>query len=232
MLTNTDNEACLGLAVDPEDNITAGNRSLTPAQFQSVPSNPTVATGTSPALGSEFLYTEGWCPRVCRDGSSSCTETSNTLVGFDENGDPLLGPGGGFKAQARNEGRNCFEPCFEFEGNTISAYGCKMRDVTIPEGTTSILAEAFKDKGLTSVTLSNNLQSIGDEAFSGNALAEIIIPSSSSTITIGDNAFSNNPSLTSVCIESQESGVALGTTPFGGLASSSISFESDEDCSN
>ena len=232
VLTNTDNEACLGLAVDPEDNITAGNRSLTPAQFQSVPSNPTVATGTSPALGSEFLYTEGWCPRVCRDGSSSCTETSNTLVGFDENGDPLLGPGGGFKAQARNEGRNCFEPCFEFEGNTISAYGCKMRDVTIPEGTTSILAEAFKDKGLTSVTLSNNLQSIGDEAFSGNALAEIIIPSSSSTITIGDNAFSNNPSLTSVCIESQESGVALGTTPFGGLASSSISFESDEDCSN
>lgn len=62
----------------------------------------------SPALGSEFLYTTGWCPRVCREGSSSCTETSNTLVGFDENGDPLPGPGGGLKARARNEGRNLF----------------------------------------------------------------------------------------------------------------------------
>ena len=119
VFTETTDDACLGLAVDSEDNITAGNRSLTPTQFQSVPSSPTVATGTSPALGSEFLYTAGWCPRVCRDGSSSCTETSNTLVGFDENGDPLQGPGGGLKAQARNEGRNCFEPCFEFEGNNL-----------------------------------------------------------------------------------------------------------------
>lgn len=134
----------------------------------------------------------------------------------------------------------CFEPCFEFEGNnlagvpsnTIKSYRCKITEITIPNETTTILADAFKDQGLTSVTLPNNLTSIGDEAFLGNSLKKIIIPSSSSIINIGNNAFSNNPSLISVCIESEESNVALGTTPFGGLASSSISFESEGNCSN
>ena len=236
LITTTD-DACLGLAVDPDDSITVGNRSLTPTQFQAVPSNSTVATGTSPALGNEFLYTSGWCPRVCRDGSSSCTETSNTLVGFDENGNSLPGPGGGLKAQAQNEGRNCFEPCFEFEGNssgvvsnTIKAYRCEVSDVKIPENTTSILADAFKDKNITSITFPESLVSIGNNAFSGNDLGDIIIPSG--ITSIGDNAFSNNSSLTSVCIETQEASIALGTTPFGTLASSSISYESDGDCSN
>ena len=237
LLGNDGGDACLGLAVDPEDSITAGNRSLTPSQFQSVPSNSTAATGTSPALGNEFLYTASWCPRVCRDGSTSCTETSNTLVGFDENGNPLPGPGGGLKAQARNEGRNCFEPCFEFEGNssgvvsnTIKAYRCEVRDVEIPENTTSILADAFKDKNITSITFPESLVSIGNNAFSGNDLEDIIIPSG--ITSIGDNAFSNNSSLTTVCIETQASSIALGTTPFGTFASSSIDYQSDGDCSN
>ena len=238
VLINTTDEACLGLAVDPEDSITAGNRALTPSQMQAVPSDPTTATGTSPALGNEFLYQAGWCPRVCREESSSCTETSNTLVGFDENGDPLPGPGGGLQAQAQNEGQNCFEPCFEFEGNdstgepsqTIKSYRCKVGKIKIPNKTTTILSDAFKDQGLTSITLPDNLKSIGEEAFSGNNLKNIIIPSS--IISIGDNAFSNNSSLNSVCIETQEASVALGTTPFGDLTSSSITFESDGGCSN
>ena len=237
VLTGTVNEGCLGLAVDPENAITAGNRSLTPAQFRTVPSDPTTATGTSPALGNEFLYTTGWCPRVCRDGSSSCTETSNTLVGFDENGNSLKGPGGGLEAQSRNEGRNCFEPCFEFEGNnsgvisnTIKAYRCKMTEVQIPENTTSILADAFKNHEITSVTFPDSLISIGNNAFSGTDIVNVIIPSG--ITSIGDNAFSNNSSLTSVCIEAQEAQVALGTTPFGSLASSAITYESDGDCSN
>ena len=237
-LTTPDaDEACLGLAADPEDGITAGNRAFTLAQMQSVPSDPTVATGTSPAMGNEFLYTNGWCPRVCRDGESSCTETSNTLVGFDEDGNPLLGPGGGLAAQAQNEGRNCFEPCFEFEGNssgvvsnTINGYRCEVSDVEIPKNTTSILADAFKDKNITSITFPESLVSIGNTAFSGNQLVNIIIPSS--VTSIGDNAFSNNSILASVCVESQESSVALGTTPFGSLASSAIDYQTDGDCSN
>ena len=151
-------------------------------------------------------------------------------MGFDENGDPLLGPGGGLKAQARNEGRNCFEPCFEFEDNTISAYRCKASEVKIPEGTTSILSDVFKDKGLTSITFPESLISIGNEAFLGNNLIKIIIPSG--VEIIGDEAFSNNSSLTSVCIEAQESSIVSGTNPFGSLASSSISYESDGDCSD
>ena len=227
---NNGGNACLGLAVDPEDSMTAGNRSLTPTQFQSVPSNSIVATGTSPSLGDEFLYADGWCPRVCRDGESSCTETSNTLVGFDENGNPLSGPGGGLAAQARNEGRNCFEPCFEYEGNTIRSYRCKSLTVRIPEDTTIIFAEAFKDQDLTSVEFPESITSIGNEAFSGNELVDIIIPAS--VTSIGDNAFSDNSTLTSVCIEAQEANVALGNTPFGDLTSSSITYETDGDCSN
>ena len=134
-------------------------------------------------------------------------------------------------------GRNCFEPCFEFEGNnlgvvsnTIKAYRCKVSAIEIPEDTTSILADAFKDKDLTSVVFPESLISIGNYAFSGNDFTTVVIPSG--VTSIGDHAFSDNSSLESVCIETQASNIALGTTPFGSSTDLAISYESDGDCSN
>ena len=82
------------------------NRSLTMAEMQTAPSDSTTNGNSPKKLGGEFLYTAGWCPRVCRNGVT-CNETS--LVGFDRDGNPLPGPGGGLNAQANNEGEKCFD---------------------------------------------------------------------------------------------------------------------------
>ena len=66
--------------------------------------------------------------------------------------------------------------------------------------------------------------------FQEMSFTKVIIPSE--VTSIGDHAFSDNSSLESVCIETQEASIALGTTPFGSLADSAISYESDGDCSN
>ena len=102
--TAMSSDACPNLLANDNIGSNAGtNRGLTRDQMQTVPDSST-NDGNSPAkLGDAFLYTAGWCPRVCRRGASPCTETS--LVGFDDAGQPLPGPGGGLIAQANNEGR-------------------------------------------------------------------------------------------------------------------------------
>lgn len=55
---------------------------------------------------------------------------------------------------------------------------------------TEIAKGAFKNKGLTSVTFSGNLQTIGESAFEGNDLKTITIPNS--VTQIGKYAFSSN----------------------------------------
>ena len=97
------NNACPNLLI----NNTTTNRGLTRGQMQTAPSSSTNNGNSPAALGGEFLYTNGWCPRVCRHGASPCSETS--LVGFDASGQPLAGPGGGLIAQANNEGNSCFD---------------------------------------------------------------------------------------------------------------------------
>ena len=107
--TGSPNGACLDLPANDNIGSNAGtNRGLTKAQMQTVPSGST-DDGNSPAkLGDAFLYTSGWCPRVCRRGVSPCTDETS-LVGFDASGQPLPGPGGGLIAQANNEGDKCFD---------------------------------------------------------------------------------------------------------------------------
>ena len=88
--------------------VAGDNRGLTRDQMQTVPDSST-NDGNSPAkLGDAFLYTAGWCPRVCRRGVTPCTDETS-LVGFDASGQPLPGPGGGLIAQANNEGEKCFD---------------------------------------------------------------------------------------------------------------------------
>ena len=111
--TQNPRNACPNLRVNDNMGTDTGtvvgdNRGLTKAQMQTVPSSST-NDGNSPAkLGDAFLYTAGWCPRVCRRGVSPCTDETS-LVGFDASGQPLPGPGGGLMAQANNEGDKCFD---------------------------------------------------------------------------------------------------------------------------
>jgi len=61
----------------------------------------------------------------------------------------------------------------------------------------SIGANAFNNKGLTSVKISNYVTSIGDSAFEANQLTVVVIPNS--VTSIGISAFANNK-ITSVKI--------------------------------
>ena len=110
-----------------------------------------------------------------------------------------------------------------FSGNDLTS-------VIIPDGVTSIGDYAFSTNKLTSVTIPDSVTSIGDYAFFYNELGSVII--GSGVTSIEDDAFANNSSLTSVCIEAQEASIDFGTTPFGSLADSAISYESDGDCTN
>jgi hypothetical protein len=55
---------------------------------------------------------------------------------------------------------------------------------------TEITYQAFKDRGLTAVTIPNSIKVIGNGAFANNQLTEITIPNS--VQSIGDGAFANN----------------------------------------
>ena len=78
------------------------------------------------------------------------------------------------------------DDCFEISNNALSAYYCG-RDVTVPDGVTSIEASAFENKGLTSVTLPNSLIQIEDRAFYNNMFTSITVPSLS--VLIGTDSF-------------------------------------------
>ena len=68
------------------------------------------------------------------------------------------------------------DSCFEISNNALSDYYCG-RDVTVPDGVTSIEANVFENKGLTAVTLPDSLRQIGDRAFYNNMFTSITVPS-------------------------------------------------------
>jgi len=86
----------------------------------------------------------------------------------------------------------------------------------IPDGTTTILKNAFKGcKSLTSVSIPNSVSSIGDGAFSFcSNLTSINIPDSVSSIS--DAVFSGCSSLTSINIP--DSIVSIGSNAFSGCS--------------
>jgi len=85
---------------------------------------------------------------------------------------------------------------------TITAYKGNKQTVRIPpliDGypVTSILDEAFYEKGITGVTIPDSVTNIGNAAFYGNQLTSVIIPNS--VTTIGGLVFAENQ-ITSITI--------------------------------
>ena len=113
-------------------------------------------------------------------------------------------------------------------GAQITAYSGPVGAVIIPDtvgigGTTynvtSIGANAFENKGLTSVTIPATVTSIGDQAFLQNDLSAVDLPAG--LTSIGDGAFSIN-SLTTVAIPA---GVTvLNFTSFDGNNLTTVTF--------
>lgn len=76
----------------------------------------------------------------------------------------------------------------------------KVTNLTIPNGVTSISANAFYGcKSITSVTIPNSVTSISANAFSGSSLTSVTIPSG--VTSMGDRCFGNCRSMTSVTVE-------------------------------
>ena len=111
-------------------------------------------------------------------------------------------------------------------GNNITVTGCSLTcpsGLVLPENiinypVTAIAEFAFKDLGLTSVTIPYGVIRIGDSAFSTNALTNITIPNT--VTTIGDYAFYSNEALSS--LELPDSLVSIGYAVFYNNALTSI----------
>ena len=73
------------------------------------------------------------------------------------------------------------DDCFEIANNVLSAYYCG-RDVTVPDGVTSINANTFENKGLTAVSFPESLVDIGANAFTGNSFSLVYIPNESAIV--------------------------------------------------
>jgi hypothetical protein len=158
----------------PASVINIGNSAFADNQLTRVTIGVNVTLGNS-AIGSGFetAYNNGGKPA----GTYTRDSTNSSIWGMT-NGD------------------------FLYIGSTITRYVGSGGAVTIPSamnGTpvTSIEAQAFSGKRLTSVTIPNSVTSIGNEAFSSNQLTSVTIPYS--VTTIGNSAFSRNQ-LTSVTI--------------------------------
>lgn len=76
-------------------------------------------------------------------------------------------------------------------------YGCPIENFTIPEGVTAIEGESLCQMGLTTITIPDNVTTIGSRAFAGNsALKEVIISPTSKLTRIENSAFSGLHGLT------------------------------------
>lgn len=109
--------------------------------------------------------------------------------------------------------------------NTFS--GTPITSVVIPKGVASLGQACFANSsGLTSITLSNTLISIGNDCFagdlSGSSLSAITLPDS--LTSIGWQAFRGCTSLSSITIPSAVT--SIGSNCFSGSSVSSITFTS------
>lgn len=98
-----------------------------------------------------------------------------------------------------------------------------LTSVTLPEEVTSIGANAFAGSGLTSITLQEGLLSIGDNAFKGTKLSAIQLPQS--LTTIGSGAFSETTNLASN-VSIPASVTEIKANAFAGSGLTSITLES------
>lgn len=85
-------------------------------------------------------------------------------------------------------------------GATVTGYTPGSTDVTIPSSVeiagqayevAAIAGDAFRAKGLTSVTIPSTVSSIGDNAFRSNNLTSVAIPPGVTSISLGAFAFNN-----------------------------------------
>ncbi|MCL2285593.1 MAG: leucine-rich repeat protein [Firmicutes bacterium] len=116
---------------------------------------------------------------------------------------------------------------FDAATGTIHAYTGPMNNLIIPSqingvNVTRIANSAFEHLGLTgSLTMPNTLTNIGQRAFWGNNLTNIIVPSS--VTSIGAYAFANNPNLVTAQFQHTDT-TLLRTQGLGGILSNSDIF--------
>ena len=112
---------------------------------------------------------------------------------------------------------------FQMSGTTLTKYNGTSRSVTIPNNVTSIGERAFDScTSLTSVTIPDSVTSIGNFAFSGTGLTSVTIPNS--VKSIGGGAFWRCIELTSVTIGNGVT--SIGEEAFWNCTSlTSVTFE-------
>ena len=95
--------------------------------------------------------------------------------------------------------------------------------IIVPEGVTSIAAEAFKDNvTLKNITLPDSLTSIGAYAFAGSGVVNVTLPAG--VREIPDYAFYNAASLTSLTLKDEGVITSIGAHAFDGSGVTSLAF--------
>ena len=116
------------------------------------------------------------------------------------------------------------DTCFKVANTTVNGYYLESvcpKNITIPNGITTIAANAFISNGLTSVNF-NNVEEIGNDAFKNNNLTSITIPNN--VTVIGSNPFTGNL-LSSVTVLNGTKFTSLGVNWHGNILK--VVFEGD-----